>query len=331
MNTTMMKAIVYKAYGPPDVLRMEHVPKPHPEVDEVLIKVHATTVTAGDVNLRGFAFVPNGLKLLTRLVFGVRRPRKSILGTEVAGEIVAVGENVTCFNVGDVVFGIGSSELGAYAEYVTRKATGALALIPTGITPEEAASVPFGAMTAHYFLKNRATIQPGQHVLVNGASGGVGVYAVQIAKALGAEVTAVCSTSNVAMVRDLGADHVIDYTREDFTNNRATYDVIIDTVLGAMTFKQAKPALTPNGLYLAVAGGIGQMIRSIWNKRVIVGTPPETAELIAALVAMMESEQIKPFVDRTYPLEEVAEAHRYVETRRKRGSVVIAVTSSDAT
>jgi NADPH:quinone reductase-like Zn-dependent oxidoreductase len=325
MNTTMMKAIVYRKYGPPEVLRLEHVPKPHPEVDEVLLQVRATTVTAGDINLRGFAFVPNGLKPLTRLVFGLRKPKQAILGTEVAGQVVAVGENVTRFDVGDAVFGIGSSELGAYTEYVTRKAVGALALIPDGMTFEEAASVPFGATTALYFLRDRANVQPGQHVLVNGASGGVGVYAVQIAKALGAEVTAVCSTRNTEIVRDLGADHIIDYTREDFTKNHATYDIVLDTVLGAMTFDQAKPALKPDGLYLAVAGGLGEMIRSAWNKRIIVGAASETAEAMETLVAMLNAGQIVPLIDRTYSLEGTAEAHRYVETRRKRGSVVIKI------
>ena len=328
MITTMMKAVAYTAYGPPDVLHVVDVAKPQPASDEVLLRVRATTVTAGDINLRGFAFVPDGLKPLTRLVFGLRKPRQAILGTEVSGEIVAVGESVTRFNVGDAVFGIGSGEPGAYAEYVTRKAAGALALMPDGMTFDEAASVPFGATTALYFLKDRANVHPGQHVLVNGASGGVGVYAVQIAKALGAEVTAVCSTRNMDMVHDLGADHIIDYTREDFMKNHATYDVVLDTVLGAMTFDHAKPALKPDGLYLAVAGGLGEMIRSAWNKRIIVGAAPETAEAMETLVAMLNAGQIVPFIDRMYSLEEAAEAHRYVETRRKRGSVVIKVASA---
>lgn len=325
MNTVTMKAVIYKAYGPPDVLHAVDVHKPNPAPDDVLIQVHATTVTAGDVNIRGFAFVPSGLRLITRLIFGLRKPRHTILGTEVAGEIVAVGERVTRFKVGDAVFGIGSSELGAYAEYVTRNAAKALALIPDRMTFEQAASLPFGATTALYFLKDRANVQPGQQVLVNGASGGVGVFAVQIAKALGAEVTAVCSKRNFGIVDDLGADHVINYTRDDFTKNHATYDVIFDTVHGAMTFRQAEPALKPDGLYLAVAGGLSEMIRAIWNKRIIVGASPETAEAMDTLVAMVQTGQIKPFIDRTYSLEGTADAHRYVETRRKRGSVVIKV------
>jgi NADPH2:quinone reductase len=215
--------------------------------------------------------------------------------------------------------------LGAYAEYVTRKATGALALVPSGMGYAEAVSVPFGAGTALYFLRDRATIQPGQHVLVNGASGGVGSYAVQIAKAFGAEITAVCSGRNADIVRELGADHVIDYTREDFTQNHAAYDVIVDTVLGKMTFGKAKNALKPEGLYLAVAGGFSEMIRSIWNKQLITGSPKEDAASMTALAEMLQAGQITPFIDRTYTLEDTAEAHRYVETHRKRGSVVITI------
>jgi NADPH:quinone reductase-like Zn-dependent oxidoreductase len=325
MNATMMKAIVYTEYGPPEVLSLQEVVVPTPGADEVLIKVHAATVTAGDVNVRGFTFVPADMKLLPRLVFGLRRPKRPILGTEVAGEVVAVGADVTRFKVGDAVFGIGSMRLGAYAEYVTRPADGPLALIPAGVSYAEAASVPFGAETALYFLKERANVQPGQHVLVNGASGGVGSYAVQIAKALGATVTAVCSGRNAAMVRELGADHVIDYTHEDFTQNRAAYDVIVDTVMGQMSFARCKAALKPDGLYLSVAGGLREMIQSIWNKRLITGSPKESKEDMLALKDLLESGQIKPVIDRCYPLAETAEAHRYVETRRKRGSVVITV------
>ncbi|NJL92442.1 MAG: NAD(P)-dependent alcohol dehydrogenase [Anaerolineae bacterium] len=321
-----MQAVVYTQYGPPEVLKLQTVPIPTPKDDEVLIKVHAATVTAGDVNLRGFTFVPDDMKLLPRLAFGLRRPRQPILGTEVAGEVVAVGQAVQRFAVGDAVFGIGSSRLGAYAEYVTRKATGALATIPAGLSYTEAAAVPFGASTALYFLQQRANVQPGQQVLVNGASGGVGSYAVQIAKALGAEVTAVCSTHNLDLVRGLGADHVIDYTHEDFTQRTATYDIILDTVMGALRFADCKNALRPGGRYLAVAGGLREMLQSVWNKQVVTGTPREDAAGMAALQAMLQTGQIKPLIDRCYPLAETAEAHRYVETRRKRGSVVINVT-----
>lgn len=325
MINSKMQAVVYTRYGSPDVLQMQKVPVPVPEDDEVLIRVHAATVTTGDVNIRGFTFVPDDMKLLPRLVFGLRRPKNPILGTEVAGEVVAAGSGVTRFAVGDAVFGIGSTRLGAYAEYVTRKAEGALAPIPAGLSYAEAVSVPFGAGTALYFLRERGEVEPGQQVLVNGASGGVGSYAVQIARALGADVTGVCSARNVDLVRQLGAKHVIDYTRDDFTRQHAAYDVIVDTVVGGMTFEQAKAALKPNGRYLAVAGGLRDMIRSIWTKGLITGSPKEDATGMIALADMLAAGQIRPVIDRSYALSDIAEAHRYVETGRKRGSVVITV------
>lgn len=320
-----MQAVVYSDYGPPDVLRLQEVPVPTPNASDVLIRVHATTVTTGDVNIRGFTFVPNGMKWLVRAVFGLRRPRRSILGTEVAGEVVAVGRDVSRFRSGDAVFGIDSSRLGGYAQYVTRKADGALAPIPDDMTYEQAVALPFGVGTALYFLRDRARVQPGQHVLVNGASGGVGSYAVQVAKALGAEVTGVCSTRNLDRVRTLGADHVIDYTHDDFTTRLATYDFIVDTVVGARSFAECKPALKPSGRYLAVSAGLGTMLRSLWNKQIVAGTPKENKEGMSALVALLQSGAIRPVVDCCYPLAETADAHRYVETRRKRGSVVITV------
>jgi NADPH:quinone reductase-like Zn-dependent oxidoreductase len=324
MNTTM-KAIVYTQYGSPDVLHLQEIPIPIPKDNEVLIKVHAATVTTGDVNIRGFTFVPNDMKLLPRLVFGLQKPKRTVLGTEVAGEIVAIGSAVTQFKVGDAVFGIGSSHLGAYAEYVCRPAEGALALKPAHLTYAEVVSVPFGAMTAFHFLNNLAHVQPGQHVLVNGASGGVGSYAVQLAKEFGAEVTGVCSTRNIDLVRSLGADHVIDYTREDFTKNHASYDMIFHTVVGKMNFATCKDSLKPNGLYLAIAGGLGEMLTSVWNKQIVTGTPAEDKASIMIIKDLLEAGKLKPAIDRSYPLAETAEAHRYVETGRKRGGVVITV------
>ncbi len=324
MNDTM-QATIYTDYGAPDVLHPETVPVPTPAADEVLIKVYATTVTTGDVNMRGFTFVPEGMRWMPRLMFGLRGPRRQILGMEVAGEVVAVGDAVTRFKVGDSVFGIGSSEMGAYAEYVTRKADGPLAHKPANLSYNEAAALAFGGGTALYFLRDRANVQPGQHVLVNGASGGVGSAAVQIAKAFGAEVTGVCSTRNLEMVRELGADHVIDYTQDDFTRNTATYDIIIDTVMGAMTFDDAKHALKLDGRYIAVAGGLGAMIQSAWKKQLITGVPGENHEEMKALAALAESGKLKPFIDRCFPLAEAAEAHRLVDTQRKRGNVVLTV------
>lgn len=324
-----MKAIVFTEYGSPDVLQLQEVDKPTPKEDEVLIKVHATTVTTGDVNIRGFVFVPPGLKLLARLMFGLNKPKKHILGTEVAGEIEAVGKQVTEFKSGDQVFGIESSYLGAYADYVCRPAKGALSLKPANLSYEEAAALSFGAGTALHFLKNLAKIQRGQKILINGASGCVGSYAVQIAKYYGAEVTGVCSTQNVELVKSLGADRVIDYTKEDFTRNGETYDIILDTV-GKTTFVRCKGSLKPQGLYLASAGGVREMLQSVWtalrgDKKVIFGMPTESKQALNALLQLVESGQIRPVIDRCYPLEQTAEAHRYVDKGHKRGNVVITV------
>ncbi len=320
-----MQAIVFSRYGGPDVLRLAEVEKPTPQENEVLIRVHAATVTAGDVNLRGFTFVPPGFKMLARLMFGVSKPRKTILGTEIAGVVEAAGANVTRFKPGDAVFGIGSNHLGAYAEYACRPAEGALALKPASLSFEEAAALPFGAGTALYFLKDKGSVQPGQKVLVIGASGGVGNYAVQLAHYFGAEVTGVCSAANEELVRSLGADHVIDYTRQDFTQNGVRYDLIVDTVAGQSSFARCKESLAPAGRYLAVAGGLREMLQAGWNKRVVAGTPPERKAEMEALKDLVEAGAIRAVIDRRYPLAETAEAHRYVDSGRKRGNVVIAV------
>jgi NADPH:quinone reductase-like Zn-dependent oxidoreductase len=325
-----MKAIVYTEYGSPDVLHLKEVEKPTPKDNEVLIKVHAATVTAGDVNMRGFTFVPPGFGPLPRLMFGLRQPKKSILGTELAGEVEAVGKDVTLFKKGDPVFGIGSNVLGAYAEYACRSEKGALAIKPAQLTYEEAAALPFGAGTALYFLRDLAKIQRGQKVLVNGASGGVGVYAVQLAKYYGAEVTGVCSTANLELVKSLGADKVIDYTQQDFTQNGETYDIIVDTVVGKTSFARCKNSLAPKGLYLAVASGLKEMLQTPWTaitggKKVLTGMPPERKEELIFIKELVEAGKIKPVIDRRYPLEQTAEAHRYVDTGRKKGSVVITI------
>ncbi len=325
-----MKAIIYAQYGSPEVLHLADVQKPTPKDNEVLIRVHAATVTAGDVNMRGFTFVPPGFGLLPRLMFGLRQPRKAILGTELAGEVEAVGRSVTSFKKGDQVFGIGSNVLGAYAEYVCRPEKGALAFKPAQLNYEEAAALPFGAGTALYFLRDLAKIQRGQKVLVNGASGGVGVYAVQLAKYYGAEVTGVCSTANVELVKSLGADRVIDYTQQDFTRNGETYDIIVDTVAGRTSFARCRNSLAPQGLYLAVAGGLKEMVQTLWTsivggKKVLAGMPHERKAELNFIKELVETEKIKPVIDRRYRLEQTAEAHRYVDTGRKKGSVVITI------
>lgn len=330
-----MKAIVYSEYGPPDVLQLQEVEKPTPKESEVLIKVVAATVTSGDVNARGFTLVPKGFGPLPRLMLGLRGPKKPILGTEVAGDIEAVGQAVTLFKEGDQVFGIASSIFGAYAEYVCRPEDGALAKKPANLSYEEAAAIPMGAGTALYFLRDKAHIQSGQKILINGASGGVGTYAVQLAKYYGAEVTGVCSTANLELVKSLGADRVIDYTKEDFTQSGATYDIIYDTV-GKTSFSRCQGLLTPNGIYLDGPSGPGGFLRMGWtsiagSQKVFAGTPVERKEELIFLKELCETGKIKPVIDRLYPLEQTAEAHRYVDQGHKKGNVVITVAHNGQT
>ncbi|MBZ0309471.1 MAG: NAD(P)-dependent alcohol dehydrogenase [Anaerolineae bacterium] len=324
-----MKAIVYTEYGSPDVLHLKEVEKPTPKDNEVLIRVHASTVTTGDCNVRGFVFVPGGFKLLARLMFGIRKPRKNILGVEFAGEIETVGKDVKRFKKGDQVFGLSGTRLGAYAEYVCMPEDVGMVIKPPHIPYEEAAAVPNGALTAFTFLKTRANIQRGQKVLIYGASGSVGTFAVQLARHFGAEVTGVCSSRNFDMVKSLGADKLIDYTREDFTKNGQTYDIIFDTV-GKTSFAGCKSSLKPKGLYLSAAGGPGMLFQAGWTsltggKKVLAGPSSESQEHLEVIRDLLAEGQIKPFIDKCYPFEEIVEAHRYVDTARKRGNVVITV------
>jgi NADPH:quinone reductase-like Zn-dependent oxidoreductase len=328
-----MKAIVYTEYGPADVLHLQEVEKPVLQDHEVLVKVHATSVTAGDCNARGFVFVPPGFGFLARLMFGPRKPRQPILGAEFSGEIVEVGKNVRLFKKGDQVFGI-SEKYGAYAEYTCITENACMILKPANLTYEEAASIPFGANTALYFLRDLAKLQRGQKVLIIGASGCTGVYAVQLAKYFGAEVTGVCSTRNLEMVRSLGADYVIDYTKEDFTQNGQVYDIIFDMVPGKSSFARYKSSLKPNGLYLAGAGGVEAIAQMAWTaltggKKVMAGMAPDRREALVFLKELLEAGKLKPVIDRRYPLEGAAEAHRYADTGHKKGSVVITITAEE--
>jgi NADPH:quinone reductase-like Zn-dependent oxidoreductase len=328
-----MKAIVYTEYGTAGVLHLQEVEKPTPKDNEVLIKVHATSVTAADCNARGFVFIPPGFGFMSRLAFGLRKPRQSILGVELAGEIVEAGKDVRRFKQGDQVFG-SSVKYGAYAEYICMAEDASLAMKPANLTCAEAASIPFGANTARYFLRDLAKLQPGQKVLIIGASGCTGVYAVQLAKYYGAEVTGVCSTRNLELVRSLGADHVIDYTKEDFTRNGQTYDVIFDMVPGKSSFAGDKSSLKPNGLYLAGAGGLEAFAQMAWTalaggKKVIAAMAPDRTEDLVFLKELLEAGKLKPVIDRRYPLEQTAEAHRYADTGHKRGSVVITIVAQE--
>ena len=324
-----MKAIVYTKYGSADVLHLQEVEKPTPKDNEVLIKIHASSVTAGDCNARGFVFVPPGFGFLSRVMFGLRKPKQPILGTELSGEIAQVGKDVILFKQGDQIFGI-SEKFGAYAEYICMAEDATLVIKPANLTCAEAAAIPFGANTALYFLRDMAKLQSGQKVLIIGASGCTGVYAIQLAKYFGAEVTGVCSTRNLEMVLSLGADHAIDYTKEDFTQNGEIYDVIFDMVPGKSSFSRYKSSLKPNGLYLAGAGGlesIAQMVRTTLTggKKVIAGMAPDRVEDLVFLKELLETGKLKPVIDRRYPLEQTAAAHRYVDTGRKKGNVVITV------
>ncbi len=320
-----MKAIVCPRYGSPDVLELREIPKPTPRDHEVLIKVHATTVTSGDWRARTLN-VPRGFGLISRLVLGISRPRQPILGTELSGEIESVGKAVGKFKVGDQVFANSGFSMGCYVEYKCMPEDGALALKPASLSYEEAAAISFGGTTALAFFR-RAKIQSGDRVLINGASGGVGTAAVQLAKHFGAEVTGVCSTGNLELVKSIGADKVIDYTQEDFTRNGETYDIIVDTV-GTAPFSRSKGSLRERGRLLLVVGTLPDTLQMLWvsmtsSKKVIAGPVGGGAEELRFLASLAESRQFKLVIDRRYPFEQIAEAHRYVDTGRKKGNVVI--------
>ncbi|MCB2220216.1 MAG: NAD(P)-dependent alcohol dehydrogenase [Bacteroidetes bacterium] len=326
-----MKAVTCEQYGPPEVLKITTALKPVPKAHEVLIKIKASTANAADCNVRGLTYVPPGLGWLARVMLGFSKPKINIPGSVLAGEVEAVGEAVNTFKPGDQVFWIGP-EMGAYAAYACRPEKGALTLKPDNTTFEEAAAVPYGALTALYFLREKAAIQSGQKVLIHGASGGVGVYAVQLAKYFGAEVTGVCSTANVEFVQSLGADRVIDYTKEDFTRRNEKGDIIMDIVVGKTSFTRCKHALTPKGYYLAVAGGLKDMLQMIRTsmgsgKKVVFGggSESEKKEYLDFLRTLIEAEKLKPIVDKSFPLENIVEAHRYVESGQKRGNITISI------
>jgi NADPH:quinone reductase-like Zn-dependent oxidoreductase len=328
-----MKAITYTNYGPPDVLQIEEVAKPSPKDNEVLIKTRATTVTSGDWRVRSLN-VPVGFGFISRLIFGVFKPRQPILGTELAGEIESVGKNVKKFKAGDQVFAFSGAAMGCYAEYKCMPKNGAVSLKPANLSYGEAAAISFGGTTALDFFK-RGKLQSGEKVLINGASGGVGTAAVQLAKHFGAEVTGVCSTTNLELVKSLGANHVIDYTKEDFTDNGMSYDIIVDTA-GTAPFSRIKNSLKEGGRLLLVLGGLPDMLQIPWvlmtsNKKIIAGPANERAEDLQFLAKLAELGKFKPVIDRQYPFEQIAEAHSYVDTGRKKGNVVIKLKQNNET
>jgi NADPH:quinone reductase-like Zn-dependent oxidoreductase len=330
-----MKAVVYTDYGPPDVLQIRDIKKPVPNDDQVLVKVRATSVNPYDWHfIRGTPYV------MRAMMVGLRKPKDPRLGVDYAGTVEAVGKNVTQFKPGDEVFG---GRGGAFAEYVCARADRSITLKPANVTFEQAASVSIAGLTALQGLRDAGHVQPGKKVLINGASGGVGTFAVQIAKSLGADVTGVCSTRNLELVRSLGADHVIDYTKEDFMKSEQHYDVILDNV-GTQPLSGFRHVLTPNGIYVMIGGGgpndghwVGPMVRPIKtllmspfvSQKMGMFMAKQSKEDLGILSDLMQSGKVTPVIDRTYPLSQIADAIRYLEQGHARGKVVITVAQDD--
>ncbi len=318
-----MKAIVQAQYGSPDVLQLQEVEKPTPKDDEILVQVHTATATPADSAFR------KGEPFIIKLMYGLQKPRKPIGGVEFAGEIKGLGRDVTSFKVGDQVVGISPDNFGAYAEYMTLPEKKPVVIKSPKMTFEEAVGICDGALTALTFLRDKANIQPRQKVLINGASGAVGIYAVQLARYFGAEVTGVCSHRNIEMVKSYGAHYVIDYTQEDFTQNGQTYDVIFDAI-GKSSFTRCKNSLISNGKYLSTVPSWNIMLNMLrtslfGNKKVIFVAAglQQSKDNLNFLNARFEAGEIKAVIDRCYPLTQIAEAHRYVDTERKCGNVII--------
>lgn len=330
---TILKAVVYTKYGPPEVLQLKEVAKPIPKENEVLIQIKVTDLTPADCAMR------RADPFITRFFAGLFKPKNKILGVELSGEIEAVGQSVTRFKTGDRVFGAACMNLGAFAEYICLPETATLCLKPDKITYAEAVTICDGALTALPFLRDKGKVQGGQSVLINGASGSVGIAAVQLAKYYGAEVTGVCSTAKLEFVRSFGADHVIDYTREDFTKRGQTYDIIFDAI-GKSSYSHCKGVLKKNGIYLTTVPTLAILFQMMWTsmgsgKKAVFGamglrSSAEQNKDLVILRELMETGKIKPVIDRSYPLEQMIEAHKYVESERKNGTVVIAFGHSES-
>lgn len=337
-----MKAIVYTEFGPPDVLQLKEVAKPTPKEKDILIRIYATSVNFGDALVRNFKEIsprkfhmPFPFWLIGKLYFGFRKPKITILGSEFAGEIEAVGKDVKRFKEGDQVFGYCGPRMGANAEYLCIPEDGVVAIKPANMTYEEAAAVPYGAIMALNLFR-KINLHPGQKVLINGASGGIGPAVVQLAAAhFGAKVTGVCSTPRLEYVKSLGADKVLDYTKEDFVNSGETYDFIID-ILGKSSFARCKRSLKPNGRFLLVSFKMKQLYQMLWtsmigSKKVICALVNEKTEDLIFIKELIEAGKIKSVIDKSYPLEQTAEAHRQFENRHKKGNVVITVEHNNKT
>lgn len=323
-----MKAIAWTKYGAPDVLKVIEIEKPKPKNYEVLIKIHSSTVTAGDVRLRSSNF-PVGFWLPSRLVFGFFKPRKIIPGMDFSGEIETVGRDVTLFNVGDKVYGTAGIRLGANAEYICLPEKSALVEKPNNVTHQGAVAIPFGGLTAIHFLKNEANIQKGQKILINGASGAVGTASIQLAKHLGAEVTGICSTANIELVKSLGANQVVDYTKEDIIKTDEVYDVILDAV-GNLPLHRCKHLIKQHGKLISINAGLLTNLSALFRRNLISGVAGESKEDLEYLRELVESGNMKPVIDKVYTLQETAEAHRYVDKGHKKGNVVISMVSNES-
>jgi len=328
-----MKAIVHTEYGPPEELQLIDVEKPVPNVNEVLVKIHATTVTTSDCNMRNLTFVPKLMRLPMRMQFGFKSPTNSKLGFDLAGEVEAVGDDVQRFRAGDGVFGTAEPEMGAHAQYICLPADRPLATKPSSASWEESAALVTMGVTALYFIRHLGNVQWGQDVLINGASGGIGTFAVQLAKHFGARVTGVCSTANLDLVKSLGADHVIDYTKKQFTHTGQLYDVIFDAA-GKSSYSRCKTSLKEEGQYLDTLPKLSSLLNTAWTsirggKRVKMEGAVPTVERLDYLADLVDAGELKVVIDRRYSLDRIAEAFHYVEQGHKTGSVVIAVTHEE--
>jgi NADPH:quinone reductase-like Zn-dependent oxidoreductase len=328
-----MKAVLHTQYGSPDLLEFREVDKPAPKDNEVLIAIRATTVSTGDCNMRNFTFVTKSFLPIAKLMFGIGKPWKErVLGTELVGEVEAAGKGVTRFQPGDKVFASTGMAAGGHAQYACVPENGALAIKPASLSWDEAVAIPFGASTALYYLRDLGKIQAGQEVLIIGASGSIGSAGVQLAKHFGATVTAVCSGANGGLVTALGADKVIDYTKEDFSKNGQTYDLIFD-VVGASTFDRCLNSLKSKGVFLSCIMGLNDWFRILWTsiiggKKIKGGVAINNLERMSFIADLAGAGKLKPVIDRSYPLERIAEAFKYVEQGHKKGNVVIVVEHS---
>jgi NADPH:quinone reductase-like Zn-dependent oxidoreductase len=328
-----MKAILHTRYGSPDLLELKEMENPIPQANEILIAIHATTVSTGDCNVRNFTFVTRSMRPIARLMFGIGKPwRPRILGTELAGVVEATGQAVTRFKVGDRVMASTGMAGGGHAQYACLSESGAVAIIPDSMSWEEAVALPFGANTALHFLRDLGNLRAGHDLLIIGASGAIGSAAVQVAKHNGATVTGVCSGANVALVKSLGADTVIDYTAEDFTKNGKTYDLIFD-VVGATTFDRCRHSLKPGGVFLQNIMELTDVARVLWTsmvggKKIKGGVAINNRPRMSVIAGLAAAGKLRPVIDRSYPLEQIAAAFKHVEKGHKRGNVVITVGQS---